>query len=264
MNPVRGAIASLLPAVVLIGCWCGRVSGQDIRLPDRLEVQSESPLDRIRELEGSLLERPGDVDLIVLAAELYATAFLLETDPGQRRILAYRSREYANDALALDSANVEARYWSAAAAGMAAEVEEGGTKIRLVAEAWDGAGAVLEADPTHAGAHHLRGRINAGVRRTSAILRFIARTLLGAATVNQTSWEGAVHHLERAAALDPDVPLYHFDLAMVYEDLDRVPEMRTALERAIAAPGHTHPSLDAAHRRAAEEALAALREGGGG
>ena len=198
------------------------------------------------------------------AAELYATAFLLETDSDQQLILAYRSRDHATGALDLDSANVEARYWLAAAAGMAADVEGGRAKVRLVAAAWDETGRVLEADSTHAGAHHLRGRINAGVQRTGPILRFLARTLLGAATVNQTSWEGAVHHLERAAILDPEVPLYHYDLAMVYGDLGRIPEMTAALERAAQAPGHTHPSLDSAHRRWAQEALEGVLAGGGG
>lgn len=265
MSLVRRATAVLLAAVLLMGSCYERLAAQDIRLPGRLEVQSKGhPLERARELEARLAESPGDADLRVMAAELYGTAFFLEADPDQRRALAYRSRDHATGALALDSANVEARYWWAAAAGMAGDVEGGRTKVRLVAEAWDEAGRVLEADSTHAGAHHLRGRINAGVQRTSAILRFIARTLLGAETVSQTSWEGAVHHLERAATLDPEVPLYHYDLALVYGDLGRVPEMRAALQRAAGARGHTHPVLDAAHRRRAEQALEALRDGGGG
>jgi len=79
---------------------------------------------------------------------------------------------------------------------------------------------VLEIEPSHPGAHHVVGRLNAGVMRMSRLDRFLARTLLGGDVLDQASWSLAREHLETAEAHDPCVPDHHYELARLYLDRD--------------------------------------------
>jgi tetratricopeptide (TPR) repeat protein len=189
------------------------------------------------------------------AAREYSRAFMLEPDREERLRLAHRALDHARAAASLDSLGIEGRYRMAVAYGQLADVEEGRTRVRVTKASWDEAGWVLAVDSLHAGAHHIRGRINAGVQRVSPIVRLLARLLLGADAIAQTSWEGAIHHLEKAAQLEPGTPMHHFDLAQVYRDRDRPDDMRPALEAAAAASGSAHPELDEEYRARAREML---------
>ncbi len=231
-----------------------------LRIPESLSpVEPEHPLTVARETEDAIRRDSSDLSLRLRAAEAYTLAALLEPDPDRQREVAYAGRTHAMAAVALDSAGVEGRYWWAVSAGIAADREGGRTQVRLAAESWDQAGWVLSADSLHAGAHHVRGRINSSVQRINPFVRFIARVVLGAARLRETSWEAATYHLERAVELDPVVPLFHWDLAMVYCHLDRADDMRRALRDATQAPGRSHPALDEGHRVRAAQTLASGR-----
>ncbi len=234
-------------------------SGQDVRVgpdPERIE-RPQAPSERAALLETWIEGEPARYDLRLQAAHEYSRAFELETDEARRRELGYRAREHARAAAFLDPVGIEAHYWLAAASGQLADIEGGRTKIRLVEESWDEAGWVLRADSLHVGAHFVRGRINAGVQRASAFLRFLARVLLGADAIAETSWEAAIHHLEKAAELEPETPMHHFELARAYKDRERPDEMRRALEAAVAAAGSGNPEVDEGYRI---RARALLRE----
>jgi len=164
------------------------------------------PIHRALELEGVLEEDSANYALRWQAARYYTRAAAIDQRPEAQMTFGYRGREHARIAIALDSTGVEGHYWHSVASGFLADLEGGRTSVRLAGESWDEAGWVLAVDSLHAGAHHVRGRINAAVQRVGSLLRFLARLLLGADEVGKTSWEAAIHHLERAAELDPGVP----------------------------------------------------------
>ena len=106
----------------------------------------------------------------------------------------------------------------------------------LAQRAYDDAHAILAVDSLHAGAHNLLGRINYEVMDLPRIARFIARRVLGHPALHDSSWEGAEHHLGRAAELSPDNVLYQLDLGDVYQRRDRDAEAREVLGRVLAMP----------------------------
>ena len=190
---------------------------------------------RIALLEEQLLTRPRDYGLRWLAAQEYAQIGLTEPDSKTRFRLWSRSRLHATVAKTLDPDGLEGRYWLAVAAGLIADLSGGRTKVRLADEAYRESAWVLEIDSTHAGAHYLQGRIQAAVMRLSAVMRFIAKALVGGEALRSASWERAEFHLRRAAELEPELAMHHFELAMIYESMDRPEEMHVALRNAVGA-----------------------------
>ena len=174
------------------------------------------------------------------------------TDAG--RDMARRAFGYAEQAAAIDPADVDARYWMAASAGLLADAEGGRTKIRWANRAWQESGAVLALDSAHAGAHHIQGRLHAAVMRLNRVLRFLARSLLGGDALKGASWEAAERHLTLAAELDPREPGHHLELAMLYLDRDRPAEARQALLVTRSTTPRREPDRRA--RATAEELLA--------
>jgi len=206
-------------------------------------------------LELAIQEAPGRYDLRWIAAREYSNAAAVERDEDVVKDFGRAARDHALVAVELDPSGVEGHYWLAVAAGVLAEAEGGRTKVRMAEESWNESGWILQRDSLHAGAHHLQGRIHAAVMRVGSITRFLARLLLGGEVLGQASWERAEYHLRRAADLDPDVAMHHFELAMAFRDTDRPEAMLAALERAARAAGGR--PIDERYR----ERAAALLEG---
>lgn len=115
-------------------------------------------------------------------------------------------------ALAVADSSAEALYWVAALAALQAETAGTRAKIRLGQEAFAASGAALERDPLHAGAHHVMGRLHAGVLRLSGLTRWVAARLGLGDLLDQASWESASTHLRRAHELAPRHATYAFEL----------------------------------------------------
>lgn len=136
------------------------------------------------------------------------------------------------EALATASADrpddVDLRYALATVFGSRANVEGGRTRVKAAQAMYTQALRVLELDPDHAGAHHLLGRLHAGVMRMDRISRFVATRLLGGGALAGASWSEARVRLEAAVVADPCVPDHHFELARLYAERGQ-PEL--AIER---------------------------------
>lgn len=177
---------------------------------------------------------PTSADAWVEAARRAAELAISRTEPEDRGAAARQAWDFAEHAARLDSVAVAPRYWMAASAGLLADVEGGRSKIRWADRAWRESSRVLAVDSTHAGAHHIQGRLHAAVMRLNRVLRFLARSLLGGDALEGASWEEAERHLARAAALDASEPGHHLELGVLYRDRDRPADARRALARARA------------------------------
>jgi len=146
-----------------------------------------------------------------------ASAFLGDVDPpppAELDELEARARERAA-AAPLDA---DAQYGLAAILGVRTDLSEGRERLALAEEVLEQVRLVLEIDPSHPGAHHILGRLSAGVMRMSWLDRFLARKLLGSQVLDEASWTLARHHLEVAEAGDPCIPDHHYELARLYLD----------------------------------------------
>ncbi|MCA9737723.1 MAG: hypothetical protein R3E98_00385 [Gemmatimonadota bacterium] len=139
-------------------------------------------------------------------------------------------------ALAAADSSAEALYWVAALAALQAETAGTRAKIRLGQEAFAASEAALERDPQHAGAHHVMGRLHAGVLRLSGLTRWVAGRLGLGGLLEQASWESASHHLRRAHELAPRQATYAFELGALLLSRGDTAAARPLLEDVIARP----------------------------
>lgn len=147
-----------------------------------------------------------------------------------------RAQDYAKRAQSLRPDGIEGLYWEVAAVGrlaMSAGPREASAYADRIRE---GAMAILEQEPEHAGAHHALGKLYSEIMSVSGLSRFFGRTFVRSAALDEASWSLAEKHLERAASLAPDMILFQLDLARLYRDRRRMDDARRVLEAAAQAP----------------------------
>jgi hypothetical protein len=172
-----------------------------------------------------------------LASQLDAQVRIaLALPAGVRRAPAEAADSLARVWLADEPDASDAHYWRAVTAGVLAEVVGAREKVRLGRAAWEHAVRALELKPGHAGAHHMLGRIHAGVRRLGWVTRFVASRMGMGELIAEASWEMAEVHLGQAVALAPEEPSHHLELALLLLDLGRPVEARPHLQAVTALP----------------------------
>jgi tetratricopeptide (TPR) repeat protein len=157
--------------------------------------------------------------------------------------------DVARHAVTVGPENADAHYALALALGARLEHHGMRTKARMAGEVVREAKRALELDPRHAGAHHVLGRVYAGVMRLSGVSRFIAKHVLGASALDGITWESAEEHFLAARALEPTNPRHAMELGALYLDSGHPEEARAVLEELLAAPP-AHADDDAAWARA--------------
>jgi tetratricopeptide (TPR) repeat protein len=164
---------------------------------------------------------------------------------------------HAERAVAVRPKGLDGIYWRGVATGRRAMNASPGYAVELAQVVYDDAHRILAADPLHGGAHNMLGKLNYEIMSLSRIKRAIARTFMGNDALDDTSWENAEYHLERAAAVWPDFVLFHFDLGQLYRKRGRRDEAIAQYRRVLELP-MTHPT----DRKLQEQARSALEEWG--
>lgn len=194
------------------------------------------PMEVLRLLEGTLANKPTDVEALWRAARasvalgLLAPGWTLESGWYRRGIA------HSDKALRLDSAHVEVKRWAVAAKGQIALGAAPRETARLAQEIWDLTHALLEQDPDDGFAHYALGMLHYEVMKMSRFKRFLARTFLGNQALSQASWEKAVYHHERAVSIEPEAIAFRVGYAETLMRRDRVPEAMEQLRRATSLP----------------------------
>lgn len=147
----------------------------------------------------------------------------------------------AERAVARRPSGIEGLYWRGVAAGRRAMNAAPSYAVKLAETVYQDAHTILAADSLHGGAHNMLGKLNYEIMSVSRIERFIARTFMGNAALDDTSWENAERHLRRAAELWPDYVLFHFDLGQLHRKRGRRDEAVREFAHVLALPA-VHPT----------------------
>jgi len=210
-----------------------------------------TPRGRIARYEALASAEPMEYEPRWRAAEAYAEVAMTEPSEDQQQELLRRGRAHATLATELEPDGIDGHYWRGVIAGMLADVTGGREKVRFGDEVYRESLWVVERDSLHAGAHYLQGRVHAGVMRLNSVMRFLAKLVVGGDALDNASWEKAEHHLARAARIQPELPMHHYELAMVYERLDWPDHFERSLRNTLTAPTST-PYQDEFKVRAGE------------
>jgi len=174
----------------------------------------------VRAIEPSLEASEGRMAATV--DSLVRRALLAGEDERKRAASEAHARSHYFVAARPDAA--DAWRWRAVTGGMLAELSGPQDKVRLGRMAYDSALRALELAPEHAGAHHVLGRLYAGVAELGWLTRFFAARMGMGELIDAASWEDAEHHLRRAVSLDGTDPVYRFDLALLLLERERIEE----------------------------------------
>ena len=163
---------------------------------------------------------------------------------------------YARRAVEAAPRDPDARFLFAAALGLRAKHEPVKLRMKMAEMILEQSETILELEPGHAGGLHLRGQLHAAGMRLNPVLRFLARTMMGAELLAGASWEVAEQSFREALEVEPDDPSHRLELVRLLRDTDReaeaAEEARRILESERADP------LAAYYKRQARAVLAEL------
>ena len=191
---------------------------------------------------GAMEGQGGDPRAAEEIDSLVATA-LIQTNEEAREALLHKADSLAEFRAMAEPTDADALYWRAVTAGLLAETAGAREKIRLGTQSMDFAEAALAADSTHGGAHHVLGRIHAGVKRLGWFTRLIGGRLGMGPLLEAASWEDAEFHLRRARTLEPENITFRLEYGVTLRDMgreeDAALELAELLTRSAEAPLET-------------------------
>ena len=209
------------------------------------ELRSQDALQLFLELEKSL---PDDAFILQKIARQYSDAIVDLTDVEQQRDYARRALDYAERAVAVAPNDPVSVLSIAVAHGKLAGFSDTRTKIEYSRAIKEETERALRLDPDYAWAHHVLGRWHREVASLGSFSRFFVRVVYGG--LPNASYEDAIHHLERAVALEPGVLAHHLELGFAYEAAGRDAEARQQFELGLALPStEKHDELAKARAR---------------
>jgi tetratricopeptide (TPR) repeat protein len=209
-------------------------------------------------LEAHLGTHPEDYVARCQAARAALSVGLLRPTEPEQNEWYRRGMEHGEAAVRLRPDGIDGLFWLTANQGRLAIQLSPRASASAALEVYRRALRILELDPEHAGAHNVLGKIAFEVMALSTVERFFARTLTSDnAAIDGASWEEAERRQKLAVELDPEMPLFRFDLGRTYLHRERWEMAVSELEKALELPDR-HPG-DALFKREAREALEAAR-----
>lgn len=161
-----------------------------------------------------------------------------EFDDGDKKKEYFNTaKERAQRALQVDPLHTQSNFVMAVAMGRMALIVGAKERVAASRDIKKYAERALEADSSNAGAWHVLGRWNYEISDLNFAERLAANVLFGGIPEGASN-EKAAQYIETAIELNPDMVLYYYDLAKVYEALDQQEQAIQACEAALQKPSH--------------------------
>jgi tetratricopeptide (TPR) repeat protein len=199
----------------------------------------------------ALAERPRDVRMLLRVAKEYSDSTLAIPDADEDRSRIEKALEYSNRAAELEPHNAVALLSKAICYGKLGSYSGTREKIedaRLVKQYADEA---LAEDPDYAYAHHVLGQWEYEVAELGRTKRLLVTLVFGG--LPPASTEEAVHQLEIAVRLEPNVSSHRMALGFAYLANGEPAKARLQFKQVIGMP--CRELYDADCRRQAEIAI---------
>jgi tetratricopeptide (TPR) repeat protein len=231
-------MAPAIVAVVLLGLGQALSAGATDQVPDRLSLQ-----ERLKQLLAQKAEHASDPDYLVRLADVYLD---IGDDPAleqvKRKAAYEEGAKAAREAIDLQEQNADAHYLYAANLGSSAQLTGLMASALTVRELKQHVDRALALQPNHAAALHMKGMI----------LEELPWVLGGDA-------DGALAHLKRAVAANPEYVHAQLDLAKAYLKRKDTDAARKELDAMLQRPLRPHASANAhRHREDAQRLLRTL------
>ncbi len=217
------------------------------RMDYRAAIATYDSLDRVR---------PNDVQVQWRLAR--AHVFVGDVSKGEEKKEAYLTAErYAHEAMRIDSTLAESNTWLAAALGNTAMYEGSKKKVALANDIKRLLEQSIRLNPRDDIAWSILGTFYLALGNVSWLEKTLANLLLG--SLPDGGYPDAEQALLKAIEIAPRVIRHRFELAKVYEKMDREADARKEFEFCI-----NNPIQMASDRRRVEMAREWLKENGSG
>ncbi len=218
------------------------ISAQSV---DQLLIQGRSlraeykEAEALKKFNAVLVTQPNNLEALHNASYLTGTVGNRLKDDNAKKVEFAKAQKTAEKAMKIDNNSAEAHYSYLISLGLMSEVagspRERLENARIIKSKAD---LVVKLDPKHAGAQHVLGRWHHGISDLN-FFEVAATELLFGGVPEGATFEKSQKHLRKAMALRPNYILYHKDLAVTLEELDKDDEAIALLQKAIKLPAKT-------------------------
>jgi tetratricopeptide (TPR) repeat protein len=178
--------------------------------------------------EEALPAHPGEPDLLWRLARV--SVCMAEVTEGEPRAgLLLKAEKCARHCILADSTRGEGHTWLAGALGYIALDAATEKKLALSRELQIEAERALELNPEDDAAWSILGSFYRALGNVGWLERALASLFVG--SVPRGGYREAESALKKAIAIAPDVMRHHYELGILYMDMGRKDEARSALEK---------------------------------
>lgn len=154
----------------------------------------------------------------------------------KRNALFSSAEQYARRAVAANPGDAEGHFVLAWALGRTALSQSPRGRVKYGTEVRSHALECLRLKSAHAGCLHIMGVWNAEIMRLNAVVRLIARNVLGGRAFGSASWKEAVRYMEAAVATEPERIVHRLDMGEIYRDVGEKQKAREQFETGLSLP----------------------------
>ncbi len=199
--------------------------------------------------------RPRNAFILQKISKQYSDLSEDVADPAEKQRLCTLALGFATRATELEPNQADNVLSIAICYGKLALLGNTRTRVRNTRLVKEYAERAVALDPKNPLAHHVLGRWNFEVARTSGTMRFLAGVVYG--ELPPASLAEAIRHFRRAAELEPQSPLHLVELGFALQANGDLDTARTAWAKALKLNPDDRYETDALNR--AREALAKAR-----
>jgi tetratricopeptide (TPR) repeat protein len=230
-------IRSTLPLVLIVIAVMPLVAQSDSR-PKLLSGDAsfagmEYP-SAVRDYELALGETPQDPQIFWRLSRAYVCMGEVEEDASRRSKALKAAETYARNCIALSPGSEEGHTWLAAALGYLALEAGMQDQIALSRELLEETGKALALNPKNDVALSIRGSFFHALGNVGWVKRQLAGLFIG--EIPSGGYAEAESSLLEAIAIAPGIMRHHYELGILYLDMDRIPEACAAFDRASRLP----------------------------
>ena len=235
--------------VFLFACsTCAFAAGgpEDLLARAAAAEQAMEPRRALELYYDALRAQPENAFILQKIARQYSDLVEEQGGPEEKKRQAQTALDYALRAVALEPDNPVNVLSLAICHGRLAVYSDTRTKVQYSRLIKEEAERALALDPDYAWAHHVLGRWHYEVAALGRTARWIVRLFYGG--LPDASYAEAVRHLERAVALEPDVPAHRLELGFAHKAAGDQAAARRELEQGLAMPAREKFDLQAQAR----------------
>ena len=181
--------------------------------------------------------QPRNYSALCKVSELYSLLGKRQPTKEKQKIYYRAARNYAQQALSVNSSNADANFVMALAMGRMAIISSGEEKIKAVKDIKIYAEKCVQSDPQGFKGYHILGRWHYEISNLSAVEKWLVKIAYG--SLPEASLREAVAYYEKSRQLNPSLLINYLELAKCFHRNGENNKANAMLQQVIQLPSKT-------------------------